>query len=53
MPFTLRASLKELGPQETEGRLDFDGEFNAMMAMMIKNPLSNFLEALASKLNNW
>ena len=53
LPFTLRASLKELGPQETEVRLDFDGEFNAMMAMMIKNPLSNFLEALASKLNNW
>lgn len=53
LSFTLRATLIELGLQETEVRLDFDGEFNAMMAMMIKTPLTNFLEALSSKLNQW
>lgn len=53
LPFTLRATLIELGPQETEVRLDFDGEFNAMMSMMIKTPLTNFLEALSSKLTQW
>jgi carbon monoxide dehydrogenase subunit G len=51
LPFTLAANLTELNPNETEVGLFFDGEFNAMMAMMIKTPLSNFLEALAGNLS--
>lgn len=53
LPFTLRATLIEVEPQATDVRLDFDGEFNAMMSMMIKSPLTNFLEALASNLAKW
>lgn len=50
LPFTLKATLAEIAPDETEVALAFDGEFNAMMAMMIKTPLTNFLEALTSNL---
>ena len=51
LPFTLRADLLAISPSETEVSLHFEGEFNAMMAMMIKTPLTNFLGALASNLS--
>ncbi len=50
LPFTLTADLKELGASETEVGLTFQGEFNAMMAMMIKNPITNFIGTLAENL---
>ncbi|MEJ2161859.1 MAG: SRPBCC family protein [Robiginitalea sp.] len=52
LPFTLTANLIENGPEETEAILSFQGEFNAMMAMMIKGPISNFLGALSQKLGD-
>ena len=50
LPFTLAADIEELGASKSATTLDFSGEFNAMMAMMIKGPIKNFLEALSSKL---
>lgn len=50
LPFTLAADIEELGDTKSATTLDFSGEFNAMMAMMIKGPIKNFLEALSSKL---
>lgn len=50
LPFTLTANLTELDSDQTEVGLYFDGEFNTMMAMMIKTPLTNFLGALADNL---
>ena len=51
LPFTLKADLREIGPEETEVGLSFEGEFNAMMAMMIKGPITNFLGTLSQKLS--
>jgi len=31
-------------------QLFFEGEFNAMMAMMIKGPISKFIETLAENM---
>lgn len=50
LPFSLTADLSEVTPEETEVNLSFEGEFNAMMAMMIKGPITNFLGTLSEKL---
>lgn len=51
LPFTLTADLMEITESETEVGLVFEGEFNAMMAMMIKNPITNFIGALTENLS--
>lgn len=50
LPFTLTADLREITADKTEVALSFKGEFNAMMAMMIKGPIGNFLNTLSSNL---
>jgi hypothetical protein len=50
LPFTLTANVNELTPETTEIQLLFDGEFNAMMAMMIKGPIGKFIENLADNM---
>ena len=47
LPFTLVAIIDSLSDHSCEVKLDFEGEFNAMMAMMIKGPISKFIETLA------
>jgi len=49
LPFTLTANITEQGT-ESEVQLIFDGEFNAMMGMMIKKPIQNFINALSENL---
>jgi hypothetical protein len=44
---TCNISVTENG---SEAQLLFDGDFNAMMAMMIKGPITKFLEQLANGL---
>lgn len=51
LPFSLTADLREITSDETEVNLSFEGEFNAMMAMMIKGPITNFLGTLSEKLS--
>lgn len=51
LPFTLTASIDEISTNESAVKLDFEGEFNAMMAMMIKGPISKFIETLATNMN--
>lgn len=51
LPFTLTADIRALSPMETEVTLSFEGEFNAMMAMMIKAPITNFIGTLAGNLD--
>lgn len=46
--FSLRAAIQEGNPCSVQ--LHFDGEFNAMMSMMIKAPLTNFINTLATNL---
>ena len=50
LPFTLTANIKEVATQTTEVQLLFDGDFNAMMAMMIKGPISKFIETLSENM---
>lgn len=51
LPFTLTSDLKSLSENSTEVFLHFDGEFNAMMAMMIKGPISKLLESFANNMH--
>jgi len=50
LPFTLTADITELSDATSEVKLSFSGEFNAMMAMMIKNPITNFINTLSENL---
>ena len=50
LPFTLTADLVDLQENQTEVTLSFSGDFNAMMAMMIKLPITNFMKTLSENL---
>jgi hypothetical protein len=50
LDFSLTANIKELEASKSEVQLAFEGEFNAMMAMMIKGPISKFIETLATNM---
>lgn len=50
IPFTLTGDIEELTNNTSTVELLFEGEFNAMMAMMIKGPISKFIDTLASNL---
>ena len=45
--FSLTAKIESPNVTESEVQLTFEGDFNAMMAMMIKAPISKFIETLA------
>ncbi|MBU2906128.1 SRPBCC family protein [Arenibacter algicola] len=51
LPFTLTADIATLNENESEVTLSFEGEFNAMMAMMIKSPINNFIGTLSENLS--
>ncbi len=50
LPFTLTADIAAIEAHKSEVQLNFSGEFNAMMAMMIKNPITNFMGTLSENL---
>jgi ribosome-associated toxin RatA of RatAB toxin-antitoxin module len=51
VPFALTAKIDETGENSSAVQLFFEGEFNAMMAMMVKGPISKFIETLASNMS--
>lgn len=51
LPFTLTADIVQQGTHESDVKLSFEGEFNAMMAMMIKSPITNFMGTLSENLS--
>lgn len=51
LPFTLTANIDALNDAQSAVQLHFEGEFNPMMAMMIKGPISKFIETLAQNMN--
>ena len=51
-PFSLTGNIQESGDTSSEFQLVFDGEFNAMMAMMIKGPLQKFINTLTENIQN-
>ncbi|WP_121666424.1 SRPBCC family protein [Mesonia aquimarina] len=50
LSFTLKANIKAIDDNTSEVQLLFDGEFNSMMAMMIKSPLKKFINTLSDNL---
>lgn len=50
LPFSLTIDISQLSEEESEVQWSFEGEFNAMMAMMIKSPITNFMSTLSDKL---
>jgi hypothetical protein len=51
LPFTLTVDIDSKNENETDVVLSFTGEFNPMMAMMIKTPITNFMNALSDNLS--
>lgn len=51
LPFTLIANIDPVSQTSSDVKLDFEGDFNPMMAMMIKGPIGKFIETLAGNMN--
>ena len=51
LPFTLTATIDSVSENKSDVQLFFEGEFNAMMTMMIKGPIGKFIETLAENMN--
>lgn len=51
LPFTLTGNINPLTEESCEVQLFFNGEFNAMMAMMVKGPITKFIETLAGNMH--
>ena len=50
LPFTLIANIDSVSENSSDVKLDFEGDFNPMMAMMIKGPIGKFIETLAGNM---
>jgi len=49
-PFTLKVTFNELGTDKTEAFLNFDGEINAFLKMMVVKPLTNLFNYMSTEL---
>ncbi len=52
LDFSLIGNITETENGSSEVQLEFTGDFNPMMAMMIKGPISKFIETLATSIPN-
>ncbi|MDG3583709.1 SRPBCC family protein [Galbibacter pacificus] len=52
LPFTLTANINSIEANKSEANLVFEGEFNAMMGMMIKGPITSFINTLTDNMAN-
>lgn len=52
LPFTLTANLSEIDANSTNAELAFEGQFNPMMSMMVKGPITKFVGQLAENLQS-
>ena len=50
LDFTLKANITSIEANKTEVQLSFTGNFNPMMAMMIKGPISKFIETMVTNI---
>ena len=50
LDFTLIGNIVKVSETTSEVQLQFTGDFNPMMAMMIKGPISKFIETLATSI---
>lgn len=52
LPFTLVANIDSVSEFSSDVKLDFEGDFNPIMAMMIKGPIGKFIDTLAANMVN-
>jgi len=50
LDFSLTANITDTAPEQSQVELIFEGEFNAMMGMMIKGPINKFIETLVTNM---
>ena len=50
--FSLTVLIKEISENSCESQLLFNGDFNPMMAMMVKSPLQKFINTLTENASN-
>ena len=50
LDFSLTAKIESISASQSDVQLTFEGDFNPMMAMMIKNPITKFIETLAENI---
>ena len=50
LDFSLTGNISETSDTSSEVQLVFSGDFNPMMAMMIKGPITKFIETLATNM---
>jgi len=51
LDFSLTGDITEIDTDKCDVQLTFSGDFNPMMAMMIKGPIGKFIETLATNLS--
>jgi len=51
-PFTLTANIEDKTEASSDVQLLFDGNFNPMVAMMVKKPLQKFIDTLISNIGS-
>lgn len=52
IPFQLTTNITEVSNNESEVQLLFKGDFTPLMAMMVKTPISKFIEVLVTKMKD-
>ncbi|MEJ6505218.1 MAG: hypothetical protein QNK70_04350 [Crocinitomicaceae bacterium] len=50
-PFKLIVFLEEISENETKGHIEFDGEVNAFLKLMVEKPLLSLFNYMSSKLS--
>jgi len=50
LPFTLSSKIDKIADDQSNVQLIFKGDFNPMMAMMVKKPLTNFIDTLTENI---
>lgn len=50
LSFSLTSDITAVSENASEVALSFEGEFNAMMGMMIKGPITKFMESLSANM---
>ncbi len=51
LPFTLTGHIEAVSDTTSQVHLVFEGEFNSIMAMMIKSPIKKFISTLSEKIS--
>ena len=51
LAFSLTGNINAVSDTSSQVQLIFEGKFNAMMAMMVKGPISKFIETLANNMH--